>query len=182
MKPNPEGLTEEEIRRKIQVLELGVMRAQIRGGPCMNRQKRLKVLRSYLPSKRDDLLEKRRKIASDIQEVIGTGIESLDAITSGNVDHRRASVLCLYRFLNHKKDSLIKNAQALSKYEEVPMDYWASVLGRISSCNESFRTDLKYLQASDIVLPVHRMKRSLDEILDVIKGLLKEEEPNACNA
>ena len=47
---NPEGLTKEEIIRKINHLEHSIIICYIRSGPafCVNREKRVKVLKTYL--------------------------------------------------------------------------------------------------------------------------------------
>lgn len=47
---NPENLTQEEIKRKIRHLEHSVIMCYIRSGPafCVNREHRIKVLKSYL--------------------------------------------------------------------------------------------------------------------------------------
>lgn len=47
---NPENLTKEEILEKIKLLEHSILICCIRSGPlyCINRVKRVKVLKSYL--------------------------------------------------------------------------------------------------------------------------------------
>jgi len=49
-KPNPENLSREEILKKIDYLENNILTCLFRSGPanCVNREKRVKLLKSYL--------------------------------------------------------------------------------------------------------------------------------------
>lgn len=60
MKPNPEGLSEEDINRKIEHLEKGIFLCLLRSGPryCVNRKARVKLLKSYLEESVDISTEK----------------------------------------------------------------------------------------------------------------------------